>query len=76
MVERRYGQWSGSPKGRPEDKTRCIKEVWPTGRSWIPYQCTRRRGHGKDGLYDVDRNPPAMPNRTLLDINLKIQVTN
>ncbi len=31
---------------------------------------------GKDGLYNVDRSPPAMPNRTLLDINLKIQVTN
>ena len=31
---------------------------------------------GKDGLYNIDRSPPAMPNRTLLDINLKIQVTN
>ncbi len=31
---------------------------------------------GRDGLYNVNRSPPAMPNRTLLDINLKIQVTN
>ena len=49
--ERRYGAWVGNPDGRPEDKTHCIEEVWPQGRGWIPYQCQRKRGHGKDGLY-------------------------
>ena len=27
MKERRYDEWSGNPKGIPEDKTRCIEEV-------------------------------------------------
>lgn len=47
---RTYGQWAGHPKGTPEDLTRCITEVWPP-RGWHPYQCQRKRGHGKDGLY-------------------------
>ena len=48
---RRYGQWAGSPNGSPEDVTLCIEEVYPAGRSIIPAQCRRKRGHGKDGLY-------------------------
>ena len=48
--ERRYGKWGGSPKGRPEDPTLCIEEVCPSS-AYIPYQCTRKRGHGPDGLY-------------------------
>ena len=49
--ERRYGQWVGNPKGRRQDPTKCIEEVWPSNGGWIPYQCTRKRGHGPDGLY-------------------------
>lgn len=45
-----YGEWAGNPKGTPEDKERCIKEVFPTD-AWIPYQCRRKRGHGTGGLY-------------------------
>lgn len=48
---RRYGQWAGRPNGSPEDVTLCIEEVYPAGRSIIPAQCRRKRGHGKDGLY-------------------------
>lgn len=48
--ERRYGQWAGRSKGTREDPTKCIAEVWPSS-GWIPYQCTRKRGHGPDGLY-------------------------
>jgi hypothetical protein len=48
--ERRYGVWGGCPKGQSEDPTRCIEEVWPIG-GWNPYQCSRKRGHGPDGLY-------------------------
>ena len=46
--ELRFGIWSGCPKGVPEDKTRCIEEVWG---KWLPHQCQRKRGHGLDGLY-------------------------
>jgi hypothetical protein len=50
--ERRYGVWNGSPQGTPEDPERCIEDIWPHGNGgWIPYQCSRRRGHGPDGLY-------------------------
>ena len=49
--KRRYGVWAGDPKGQPEDRARCIEEVWPQDRYWVPYQCQRKRGHGKNGLY-------------------------
>jgi hypothetical protein len=49
---RRYGFWSGCPRGQAEDPTRCIEEVCPSmARGWIPLQCRRKRGHGPDGLY-------------------------
>jgi hypothetical protein len=48
--KRRYGDWAGNPKGVLEDKTKCIKEVWPTS-GYIPYQCNRKRGHGAKGLF-------------------------
>ena len=46
--ERRYGVWAGRPKGRPENRYHCIKEI---GRGCYGYQCTRKRGLGPDGLY-------------------------
>ena len=49
--ERRYGVWFGCPMGQAEDPTRCIEEVWPSNGTWIPCQCSRKRGHGPDGLY-------------------------
>ena len=45
---RRYNQWAGNPRGWPEDKTRCIEEVWS---GYLSYQCSRKRGYGPDGLY-------------------------
>lgn len=50
-MERIYRQWSGNPKGVPEDKTKCIQVVWEKGRGALNYQCTRKRGHGPDSLY-------------------------
>lgn len=47
-VWRTYGQWAGNPKGKREDKTRCIVEVWD---NYIGHQCSRKRGYGIDGLY-------------------------
>ena len=47
---RQYNLWAGNPKGDKEDVTRCIKEVrdWS---GWHSVQCSRKRGHGPDGLY-------------------------
>jgi hypothetical protein len=45
-----YDSWAGNPKGIPEDVARCIEDVADyTG--WHIYQCSRKRGHGEDGLY-------------------------
>ena len=46
---RRYGVWAGEPKGYPEDMTQCVAEVGNFAS--IFYQCSRKRGHGPDGLY-------------------------
>ncbi len=48
--ERRYGVWGGCPQGTPEDPERCIEEIWGHV-GWIPHQCSRKRGHGPDGLH-------------------------
>jgi hypothetical protein len=45
----RYGTWAGNERGKAEDKTKCVEIVF--GDSWIPYQCTRKRGYGPDGEY-------------------------
>ena len=29
----------------------CTEEVWQRENAWYPHQCSRRRGHGPDGLY-------------------------
>jgi hypothetical protein len=49
--KRRYGVWGGCPMGQIEDPTRCTEEVWQRGHVWYPHQCSRKRGHGPDGLY-------------------------
>jgi len=49
--QRRYGVWGGCPQGQAEDPTCCIEQVWPSGGTWIPHQCCRKRGYGPDGLY-------------------------
>ena len=47
---KRYGQWSGNPKGLPEDETKCVEEIIDTG-GFLFKQCSRKRGHGPKGLY-------------------------
>lgn len=47
--ERIYGVWNGNPKGKKEDITKCIEEIWSDG--WISRQCSRERGHGIEGVY-------------------------
>lgn len=53
MSEKRYGQWAGNKLGYREDMRRCTEEVWPSSRAagFISMQCSRPRGHGKDGAY-------------------------
>lgn len=48
---RRYRVWAGCPGGIKEDTTRCICSVRDQGRSPLSSQCSRKRGHGPDGLY-------------------------
>lgn len=49
-MTRRYGMWSGNPKGVPENPTKCIKECFCNKR-YRSHQCHRDRGHGEDQLY-------------------------
>jgi hypothetical protein len=48
--ERRYGVWGRRPRRQPVDPTRCIAEVFHR-LTTIPCQCSRKRGHGPDGLF-------------------------
>ena len=36
-----YGQWSGNPKGLPENTDNCIAETF--NYSWYSKQCSRKR---------------------------------
>jgi hypothetical protein len=60
---RSYAVWSGSPKGTPEDITRCVESVYDGGRSMIPHQCYRKRGFGTDGLYCKQHDPDTVKKR-------------
>ena len=44
-MTRYYNQWSGNPKGHPENTENCDVEVWQGMHS---YQCSRKWTH--DGL--------------------------
>jgi hypothetical protein len=45
-----YGPWAGRPKGNRYVEGRCAYEVFPEG-SFIPRQCSKKNGHGPEGLY-------------------------
>lgn len=47
---RRYGISGLNPAGMAENIVQCAVEVWDDS-GWHSYQCSRRRGHGPDGLY-------------------------
>ena len=44
----RYHQWAGNPKGRAYSEGDCACEVWI---DWGSRQCSRKNGHGINGLY-------------------------
>ena len=50
MEKRIYDKSTINPKGTPENPLLCIDEVMD-GTGWHLYQCSRKRGHGIDGLY-------------------------
>lgn len=59
MMARTYGRgYAGSP-GTPEDPTRCIEKVWSGSMLSGHVQCSRKRGHGPDGLYCKQHDPAA-----------------
>ena len=45
-----YDQWTGNPKGIPEDKANCVAEVTDYS-GWHSFQCQRKRGYGPNGEY-------------------------
>jgi len=49
---KRYGVWSGNPRGIAEDTIKCIDSVYPAiDRGMIEAQCSRKRGYGERGLF-------------------------
>ena len=62
MKPRVYGAWVGDPAGVPEDRARCIEKVQDST-GWHFYQCSRKRGYGKDGEYCKQhaKRYPAIP---------------
>ncbi len=47
-------------------------KIFNRSRTWFYKWKQRYDQYGKAGLHNIDRSPPAMPNRTLLDIEMKI----
>lgn len=44
----RYSRWAGNEQGAQYDEGYCAYEVYS---GFIPYQCSRKNGHGSEGLY-------------------------
>lgn len=45
----KYNHWAGNPKDTKYQEGRCAYEVW--GNFCVSYQCSRKNGHGINGLY-------------------------
>jgi len=61
--ERRYGCWIGNPDGVAENPAHCIEIVWGSDRWEHGHQCSRKRGHGPDGLWCKTHSPEATAQR-------------
>jgi len=61
--KRYYGCWAGNPEGRAEDPKLCIESVWSKDRFSQESQCSRKRGHGPNGLYCKIHDPAAVKAR-------------
>jgi len=60
-----YNKWAGHPQGTRYDSKRCAYEVWDQGRGCMSWQCSRKRGHGPDGLYCKTHAKMVMPNKQI-----------
>lgn len=58
-----YGVWSGNPKGKKPNFTRCCQSITPKQGFPIPYQCKRARGYGPDKAYCKIHDPKAVEER-------------
>ena len=47
---RKYAVSTWSPEGIDEDTSKCVQGVYP-GVGITSLQCSRKRGHGRDGDY-------------------------
>ena len=47
----RYGSWAGSPKGTKYNEDHCGYQWVHTPWNWYFVQCSRKNGHGPNGLY-------------------------
>jgi hypothetical protein len=47
----RYTQWGGNPKGNDYNPACCAYSICGSERGALPCQCSRKNGHGPDGLY-------------------------
>lgn len=50
-VKYRYGAWAGNPNGRSWNSSCCAAEIWTVGRGSMATQCSKKHGHGPDGIY-------------------------
>lgn len=46
----RYNKWGGNPRGNHYDSSRCADEAYDSV-SRMFYQCSRKPGHGPDGIF-------------------------
>lgn len=47
----RYGAWAGHPKGNAYNPKYCAARTMTPGRGSLPTHCSRKPGHGPDGIY-------------------------
>ena len=56
MREKDGVRWYGRDHNHRENEANCIEEIWGD-KGWTQHQCSRRRGHGSDGLYCKQHDP-------------------
>ena len=47
----RYGRWGSNSAGYPYNPAHCASEVYHRFGGYVSSQCSRKNGHGPDGLY-------------------------
>lgn len=47
----RYTKWAGKPEGVPWKEGLCAEQIFESGRGITHRQCSKKSGHGPEGLY-------------------------